>query len=292
MNDQQPWTIKRLLDWTSDYFSQHQTENARLDAEVLLAEALGCQRIELYTRFDQEPLPEQKDRFREWVKRHADGEPVAYLVGHREFYSIKFNVDHSVLIPRPETEHLVSETIELSKSYAVEDPSLIDIGTGSGAISVALAKHLPGFSITATDISPAAIDVARSNIEAHQLESRIELVESDLFESIEENRTFDFVVSNPPYIGNDEQDTVDVCVRDYEPDVALFTPDGNALSVIERLVNEAGKRLVPGGWLLFEMSPAISSRCLELVEGHPRFHNVRIVKDLARLDRVLIAQCR
>ena len=140
------WTIKRLLDWTSEYFTKHDSDSPRLEAEILLAEALGCERIELYTRFDEVPDGQPVATFRSWVKRHAEGEPAAYLVGHREFYSLRFQVNEHVLIPRPETEHVVVAAIEAAKKLDEGSPRIVDIGTGSGCIIIALAKHITNAS--------------------------------------------------------------------------------------------------------------------------------------------------
>ncbi len=281
------WTIKRLLNWTADFFREHGAEHPRLEAEVLLAEALGCERIYLYTRFDEEPDEATRARFRDWVGRHAKGEPVAYLVGHREFFSLKFLVNSSVLIPRPETEHIVSEALDFLRKR--NQPSqVIDVGTGSGNIVVAIAKHAPTVTLIATDISGAALKVARSNAALHGVESRIQFVESDLLESLGQPPQFDLIVSNPPYIGTNEQGTVQASVANYEPHTALYSgPDG--CEIIERLIGVATKRLVSGGKLIFEMSPIIASRCQQLATEQGSFSGIKIIKDYSGHPRVLVA---
>ena len=163
------WTIKRLLEWTAEYFERNDSGSPRLEAEVLLAEALGCERIQLYTRFDEIPAEPGLGNFRAWVKRRAAGEPVAYLVGHKEFYSLKFKVDNNVLIPRPETEHVVVEAIECAKAFSTQPVEIADVGTGSGCIAVAVAKHISNSKVTAIDVSPEALTVARENIENHEV---------------------------------------------------------------------------------------------------------------------------
>ncbi len=177
------WTVGRLLQWTTDYLKGHGSDSPRLDAEVLLAEALGCQRIELYTTFDDVPGEEARTAFRELVRRRAEGTPVAYLVGRREFYSLSFRVTPDVLIPRPETELLVIRLFDLLD--ARPDPAarctIADVGTGSGIIAVCAAKHRGNIRVTAIDRSAAALAVARANAVEHGVEKRIELVESDLF---------------------------------------------------------------------------------------------------------------
>jgi len=284
------WTIKRLLDWTSDYFTQKGTDAPRLAAEMLLAQAIGCQRIQLYTQFDQEPESAARDQFREWVRRHAAGEPVAYLVGYREFYSLKFKVTPDVLIPRPETEHLVTETLDLVQAHSFATPRRIaDVGTGCGALAVTLAKHIDDAAIEALDISEPALDVARGNARSHQVQDRIEFLLSDLFAE-SSRHDFDLIVSNPPYVGQNEREIVEASVLQYEPEIALFAPGDDGLGVIRRLVDEAASRLQPQGWLLFELSPLISKRCEQLIQADSRYRFHKLVKDLARLDRVLIAQ--
>lgn len=289
MPPSEPWTVGRLLGWTADYLKDHGSETARLDAEVLLAEALGCRRIELYTRFDEQPGDDAKAAFRELVRRRAAGEPVAYLVGRREFYSLSFRVTPAVLIPRPETEHLVIALLDLARARGNAEPCTVaDVGTGSGAIAVCAAKHLPGCRVTAIDASPAALDVARQNAADHGVADRIDFVESDLFASVDGRATFDFIVSNPPYVADAEFDQLAEEVRRFEPRAALLAgPRGT--EVIERLVAQAAQRLRPGGHLLIEISPTIHAAALHILETDPHFASPETVKDLSRQPRVLVA---
>lgn len=284
MSSAEPWTVGRLLQWTTDYLKGHGSESPRLDAEVLLAEALGCQRIELYTTFDDVPGDERRTAFRELVRRRAEGTPVAYLVGRREFYSLSFRVTPDVLIPRPETELLVVESLDLAKG----DVTIADIGTGSGIIAVCLAKHLATAHVTAVDISPAALDVARDNAKQHGVSDRIEFIESDLFAAVPVDRQFDFVLSNPPYITTAEMEQLAPDVKKFEPHMALEAgPKGT--EVIERLIPQAAERLRPGGCLLMEISPTIHDAVRELLENDGRFDVGPTIKDLARLPRVVRA---
>jgi release factor glutamine methyltransferase len=284
------WTIKRLLEWTSRFFADHGFDQPRLDAEVLLAEALGCPRIFLYTRFDEEPGEEIRARFRDWVARHARGEPVAYLVGHREFFSLRFRVDPNVLIPRPETEHVVTEAIDFLRSRQQSAPDaalqVADLGTGSGNIAIAIVRHVPKCVITATDISPAALEVARTNAREHGVEERIRFVESDFLELVDEPDRFDLIASNPPYIGTSESGTLQASVVQYEPHTALFSgPDG--LDATRRLIETAIHRLRPRGRLVLETSPIIVDRVAEWIRARPELIDLRIVRDLAGLPRVV-----
>ncbi len=306
----EPWTVGRLLQWTADYLKGHGSESPRLDAEVLLAQALGCQRIQLYTTFDEVPDEAKRTAFRELVRRRADSAPVAYLVGRREFYSLSFRVTPDVLIPRPETELLVVAVLDLAKgsggrgqgSESADPPSQVpssgseiahlsvaDVGTGSGIIAVCLAKHLPHCRVTAIDISPGALAVARENARDHRVADRIDFLESDLLAAVPAQRQFDFIVSNPPYVTTAEMDTLAPDVRKYEPRQALLAgPRGT--EVIEPLIPQAADRLRPGGHLLMEINPAIHDAVLALLKADGRFELGPTIKDLARLPRVVQAK--
>ncbi len=185
MSSSAPWTVGRLLKWTTDYLKSHGSDSPRLDAEVLLAKAMGCQRIQLYTAFEDEPGEKVRTEFREMVRRRAEGLPVAYLVGHREFYSLDFRVTPDVLIPRPETELLVIALLDLAKAHHQRAKlTIADVGTGSGIIAVCAARHLPGCRVTAIDTSLAALEVAKSNAQKHGAAGQIEFVQSDLFAAV------------------------------------------------------------------------------------------------------------
>jgi release factor glutamine methyltransferase len=283
------WTVGRLLQWTTEYLKGRGVDSPRLDAEVLLAEALGCPRIGLYTGFEDVPDEERRAAFRDLVRRRAEGAPVAYLVGRREFYSLSFRVTPDVLIPRPETEHLVVALLDLAKADGLAEPSICDVGTGSGIIAVAAAKHLARSRVTAIDLSPAALDVARANAEAHGVSDRIEFLQSDLLAELPADRQFDFVVSNPPYVSAAEMKSLPAEIRDYEPAAALLGgPRGT--EVIERLLPQAAAHLRAGGRLLLEVSPMIHEAVLALLESSPDFTPGATIRDLARLPRVVQAR--
>jgi release factor glutamine methyltransferase len=284
------WTVGRLLQWTIDYFKSHGSDSPRLDAELLLAHAMGCKKIELYTRFEEEPKEDVRTAFRELVKRRGEGEPVAYLVGHREFYSLDFRVTPDVLIPRPETEHVVVALLDLAKSKPKDTAwSIADVGTGSGILAVCAAKSLPAARITALDISARALAVARQNAEEHGVGARIDFVESDLFADLPAEKKFDFVVSNPPYVAAGDTTTLAANVRKYEPHVALFA-GASGSEVIERLIPQSADRLKPGGHLLIEISPMIEENVRKLVQEHGEFELFPTIKDLARQPRVVQAR--
>src|SRR5437868_7182648 len=196
---EQTWTLGALLDWTAKHLAQKGAEFPRLDAEVLLAHAAGCKRIDLYgLRFAEEATPSVREKYRELIRRRLEGCPVAYLVGKKEFYGLEFAVTPAVLIPRPDTEHVVLACLALAKG--VQQPRIIDIGTGSGNLAVALAKSLSTAQVTATDISADALAVAKANAERLGVLGRVRFFQGDVFAPAPTSETFDFVVSNPPYI--------------------------------------------------------------------------------------------
>lgn len=293
MPQTEAWTIGRLLQWTTGYLKERGADSPRLDAEVLLAEALGCQRIELYTSFDELPAEPARTAFRELVRRRAEGTPVAYLVGRREFYSLPFRVTPDVLIPRPETEFLVIRLLDLAQRQSPSGAhwSIADVGTGSGIVAICAAKRLEDSRVTALDISPAALQVARTNAADHEVAERIEFIESDLLSAAPAEARFDFIVSNPPYIAEHEMAGLARDVRDFEPRLALVAgPKGT--EVIERLIVAAAERLAPGGWLLMEISPQLDAAVRELVAADGRYELAPTAKDLAGLPRIIQARRR
>jgi len=244
------WTSLKLIQWTSGYFERKGIPNPRVDAELLLAHVLECQRIALYT--DHEKVISEKllAKFKSLLERRAKREPLQYILGETEFWGLKFKVTPDVLIPRPETELLVEEALKFKDSK-----SILDIGTGSGCIAVSLAKHLPETKLVATDISKEALEVARENAETHALADRIEFVLADIapwrvFQS--EGRTFDLIVSNPPYIDEREMNSLQPEVRDFEPRGALVAGRGG-LEIVEKILAEAMTFLRPEGLLLLEV---------------------------------------
>lgn len=282
------WTNQRLLQWTTEFFTKKELDSPRLAAEVLLAAALDCQRIDLYARFNEVPVEPQLGTFRGWVKRHGAGEPVAYLVGHKEFYSLRFEVNPHVLIPRPETEHIVMAALDCVK--LLKQPiRAADVGTGSGCIAVTLATQLNDTQLMAMDISPDALSVAKRNAEYHHVSNQIEFCESDLLSAIPESQTFNLIVSNPPYVGRNEVGTLEENVARYEPDVALYGGD-DGTELIARLIDQSAAKLDPGGFLVFEFSPMIADKCKQLVEAHGGFDSCEIKKDFSQHERLIVAR--
>ena len=290
MTEDTAWTVGRLLRWTTDFLADRGVESPRLDAEVLLAEARSCQRIDLYAAFDAAASAELRTAFRDLVRRRADGVPVAYLVGRREFYSLSFQVTPDVLIPRPETELLVVTVLDrLRAESAPAAATIADVGTGSGVIAVCLAKYGPNCHVTAIDISPAALALAARNAAAHAVSERIDFVESDLLAALPAGQRFDCIASNPPYVSRAEWEALPDEIKRHEPRQAL---DGGETGtcVIERLLQEAAERLRPGGWLLVEIGPTRVEQVEQLVRASRAFELGATVKDLAGLPRVVQAR--
>ncbi len=280
------WTVLELLRWTTNYFERTGIDSARLDAEILLAHALEIDRLRLYIDYEKPVQTEERDRFRTLVQRRA-GErvPVSLLLGQREFWSLPFRVTGDVLTPRPETETLVEAV--LSKVADVESAvRILDVGTGSGAIALALASELPNAEITATDLSTPALQIATENADHLHTRERIRFLAGDLFEPVASER-FDLVVSNPPYVARDDAASLPPELA-HEPEMALFA-GADGLEVIRRLVAEAGDHLSPRGWLLFELSPEqFETVEMELVTAG--FSEIERHFDLAKLARVVGAR--
>lgn len=292
MSGTEPWTIGRLLTWTQDYLKRQGSDSPRLDAEVLLAHVRGCERIQLYVAFDEVAAEPLRTAYRDLVKRRAEGEPVAYLVGRREFYSLSFRVTPAVLIPRPDTEYVVIEAVDyLSTLPGSSAPEVADVGTGSGCIAVAVAKHAPNSHVTAVDLSEPALEIARENVAAHALGDRIDCVAGDLLTGFPEKPRFDLILSNPPYVSESEFAACAPTVRNYEPRGALVSgPTGT--EIIARLIGQSAARLQPGGWLVMEISPMIESSVRSLFAADEHFEPMVTRKDLSGQVRVAKARRR
>jgi release factor glutamine methyltransferase len=275
------WTLLRVLRWTQGRFSERGLPTPRLDAEVLLAHVLGYDRVALYTHFDQPLQAAELTAYRELIKRRLAGEPVAYLVGKKEFRSLELRVDARVLVPRPETETLV----EVALTVAGETAKIVDIGTGSGAIALALAKARPAASVWAVDRSPEAAGLAREN--AERLGLAVDVRVGDLFEPVAADAPFDLVVSNPPYIPSGEVPGLPPEVRK-EPHLAL---DGGAdgLVVIRRLIAGALPLLRPGGGLALEVGAGQAPAVRALMDA-AGYAMTAVTRDLAGIERVVLGQ--
>jgi len=267
-----------------------QVPSPRLNAELLLMFTLSCDRAYLFAHPERELTAEEQSRYGEVLARRAHGVPAQYITGHQEFWGMDFIVSPAVLIPRPETEHVIETVVKLiDDGGRASSPgfagSIVDVGTGSGCIGLALAKELPQAEIHATDNSSAALEVARANAARHQLEKRVQFHETDLLHGLLD-RAFDFVVSNPPYVGESEEDQVQLEVRKFEPRSAVFAgPTG--LEVIECLIPQAHAALTPGGWLVMEISGTIAEGVKRLLT---EWHYLHIGDDLQGIPRVVAAQ--
>lgn len=283
---EETWTVGRLLSWTTDFLRKRGSESPRLDAEVMLASVLAWERVQLYTHYEDAVGEADRGRYRDLVRRRADGAPVAHLVGRKEFYSLRFDVSPAVLIPRPETEFVVIEAVEALKT--LEAPRLVDVGTGSGCLAVACAHQLPKARVAAIDISPEALNVARGNAERHKLTDRIEFLEGDLLAPLADAPPFDAIVSNPPYIPSADVATLEPGVRDHEPALALDGgPDG--LDVVRRLIRQAAPLLKPGGHLILEIGTAQEAPVRDLITEAGAWDLRPTIRDLQAHPRVIHA---
>jgi release factor glutamine methyltransferase len=292
-NSEAPWTVRRLLEWTPSFFSRKHLESPRLCAEILLAHVLSWPRIKLYTHYEFTLGEKELAAFRELVRRAAEHEPVAYLTGKAHFFSLEFHVTPDVLIPRPETETLVENVIQLARHQTgLESPRVLDLCTGSGCIAAAISHNLKTANLLATDISQAAVEIARGNIQSLGLADRVVVEQGDLFEPLKrivDRQPFHLIVANPPYIETAELSKLERNVRDYEPKAAL---DGglDGLAVHRRILAQAPDRLLPEGRIFLEIAYNQGELALQIAAEHPAFAGAKILKDHAGHDRVLTAQ--
>jgi release factor glutamine methyltransferase len=285
--ENRPWTIGQLLEWTANYLSEKGLEFPRLDAEVLLAHALGSKRIDLYTRYGEEAVEGTRTRYRELIGKRIEGCPVAYLVGRKEFFSLTFEVNPTVLIPRAESELVVVEF--LRRAGGVSSPSVVDMGTGSGNLAVTIAHQHLGASVTAVDLSTQALEIAARNAQRHGVAQRVQFLQGDLFVPLVPGRRFDFIVSNPPYIPHEEIGSLPIGVQHYEPHLALDGgPEG--FEVFDRLIAGAKDRLIPGGHLIVEICAALHQVTRDRIAGHPEYELGETIYDGSRFPRVLVAR--
>jgi release factor glutamine methyltransferase len=286
----QTWTVLAILHRTADFFRGRGIETPRLDAELLLSKVLGCERIQLYARYDRPLTPAEVDAFRELVRKRSQRYPVHYLLGEREFFSRPFLVSPDVLIPRPETELLIEAVLAVAGKKKWPKPLIADIGTGSGNIAVTLACELPEAEIHASDISKQALEVARANAERHSSQDRIRFHEGDLFSAFPEElrARLDFVVSNPPYVPACQIGSLMPEVRDHEPKIALAV-GGDGLDFFRQITGQAHEWLRPGGCLVLELGAGQMDGVCSLVDASQRFASRTVAKDFAGIERVLQA---
>ncbi|HZR58015.1 MAG TPA: peptide chain release factor N(5)-glutamine methyltransferase [Terriglobales bacterium] len=276
----------------------------RMNAELLLMFTLGCDRAFLFAHPEREITAEESERYDKALAQRASGIPAQYITGHQEFWGMDFIVTPAVLIPRPETEHLIEVVLPLARAMNIESSAptgqpraavptrlkIVDVGTGSGCIAITLAKELPQAEIYATDISPEALEISCANAARHQLQERIQFHEGDLLSHFLDSklatRNFDFVVSNPPYVGESEEDQVQLEVRKFEPRNAVFA-GSTGLEIIERLIPQAQQVLKPEGWLVMEVSGTIVEGVKKLLAS---WGNLQITNDLQGIPRIAAAR--
>lgn len=281
------WTIKALLEWITPYLDEKGVDAPRLCAEMLVCHVLKKQRIELYTQFDWIVPPGQLEQLRGLVKRAGEQEPVAYLVGKAEFYSIELDITPACLIPRPETELLVQHATEIMRERDGEQ-RVLDLCTGSACIAVALAKNHDHARIVATDISEAALEVARQNVQKHHLSGQIELCQGDLLDPVT-GKVFDMIVSNPPYVSDSEFEQLDRNVKAYEPKLALQAgPAG--LDFYRRIFGQLSSFLKPEAVLLLEIGRSQGPAVQDLLQQEGLFGDIKVLKDLQGHERLVIAK--
>ena len=306
------WTIQKLLNWITKHLTDKGVDSPRLSAELLLSYVLAMKRIELYTHFDKPVTKEQLERLRDLVKRAGQQEPIAYIIGKTEFYSLELNITPDCMIPRPETELLVERAIEFLRKRPVRNSMMrniaqkvevsngassskqfvCDLCTGSGCIAVAIAKNFPDAEIIATDISDAALSVAAKNVEKYQLNNRIKLLCGDLFEPILPQLDidrFDLIVCNPPYVSSDEFEKLGKNVKDYEPRSALFAGD-DGLDIYRRIIDKVEQFLRPDAALMLEIGYSQGQAVRGLLEQAGCFGEVTIEKDFHENGRIVIAK--
>ncbi len=281
-------TVLESLKLSTEYLEKKGIESARLNAELLLAEILNCKRLDLYLKFDQ-PLKENEvDIYREWILRRGKFEPLQYIIGRVEFYGMQFKVTRDVLIPRSETEILVEEVINFAKDKS--GLRILDIGTGSGNIPIALAKNLTNAEITSVDVSANAIEVAKENALLNNVESKVEFILSDIYHLKIETDLFDIVVSNPPYISAEEYPTLQKEIVDYEPSIAL-TDSNDGLNFYRTITEKSKSFLKKEGKIFFEIGKEQFDD-VEKILLKNNFLNIKITKDYQQIERVISGELK
>lgn len=277
------WLIRDLLQWTSQYFFEQKLEQSRLEAEVLLGHVLNQNRIYLYSNYDKPVNVNELTLYRELIKRRISGEPLAYILGYKEFMSLEFKVNPTVLIPRPDTEILVEKALELIDINHVKH--VCDVGTGSGAIAISLAYYRQDIKVSACDISADALEIARENAVNHNVD--INFYHSDLLDALQGEK-FDLITANLPYISEAEFAELDLGVKNYEPSLALLAEE-NGLSLYRRLLTSCSDFLNDGAFIIIEISPEQVNEVKQIVFASGLQYIV-LVKDLAGRDRVILAR--
>jgi release factor glutamine methyltransferase len=281
--------LKEVLDRTVQFFKDKHLETPRLDTEILLAEAMGFKsRVDIYLKFDQPLKEEELSRSRDFVRRRAAGEPVAYITGKKEFFKINFFVSAAVLIPRPETELLVEEALLWAQKQENQNLRILDLGCGSGCIGLSLLKNLSQAYLVAVDKSAEAVAVAQRNAENLGLSEKVQFISKDVLSLDFATESFDLVIANPPYISKDDPD-VEFGVKAFEPEIALFSGK-SGLQDLQDWSSKAVKWLKPKAWMGFEMGATQGEAMRQHFVKLQGLENIRIIKDLAGLDRHIVGE--
>jgi release factor glutamine methyltransferase len=278
------WTVRKVVAWTRDDFAARGIPSPRLDAELIVAHALSIDRVKLYLDLDRPLLPGELDIIRGLVARRRQREPIAYILGRREFYGREMIVTPDVLIPRPDTETLIEQALALLP--ADEDVRILDLCTGSGCIVVTLLAERARAQAVATDLSTAALEIARKNAAKHSVADRVTWGEGDLYAALETTEAFDLVVANPPYLASSERAGLEPDVRDHEPGIALFAPGADGLDLVRGIVAGVEARLRSGGSLLVEIG-ATQGPAAAAIFAEAGLEDVSVVRDLGDRDRVV-----
>ena len=286
----EPWTVLRLMLWSADYLADKGVESARLDAEHLLAHVLGIGRLEMYLRHERQMQPSELDDFRPLLKRRASREPLQYILGRQAFRDLDLKVAPGVLIPRVETEQLVGAVLEWTEMDGRNSLVGLDLGTGSGAIALALLTEGPFHRMVATDTSEAALNVARKNSASVGFDDRLELRLGSLFAPVLTGERFDVVVSNPPYVAESDRDDLPPEVLDWEPHEALFA-GSDGLSMLRKVVAGAAAVMEHRGLLALEVGAGQAEEIASFMGGQIRFEDVQVHKDLAGIERIVTGFC-
>ncbi|MGD1915344.1 MAG: peptide chain release factor N(5)-glutamine methyltransferase [Phycisphaerales bacterium] len=284
----EPWTTRKLLDWLRGALKDKGGEDSRLCAEMLVARVLVCPRLKLYMEVARPASPDELSQLRSLAKRALAHEPVQYLVGEASFYGISLKADKRALIPRPETQALVDEAVETIKTIEDRPPRVADVCTGSGCVAIAIASQAPDSIVLASDIDSEALALATENVERHDLAERVSLFQGNLLAALPAGDPFDAIVANPPYIPDDEWESVAANVKDHEPTHAL-RGGTDGLDFVQRIIDGAFDRLQPGGLLAIEVAASRADEAVELVGASPYANEVGIVRDFTGRPRVVRA---
>lgn len=283
MKKKKVWRIVDILNWSTNYLNEKDISDAKTSVEWMLIDVLKCSRMDLYLNFNKPLTDSELQQFKSYLLKCANNEPVQQIIGKVDFYGFAFTVDKNVLVPRPETEILVEEVIKKCKADSKANLRILDIGSGSGAIAIALAKHLPNVNIDALEYSEEAVKILKKNINFHNLSDKISIINEDVYK-YSPKEEYDVIVSNPPYISKNEFANLDKNIKYYEPTMAL-TDDNDGLSFYKFFAKIFHNWLKSDGWAALEIG---NGQAIILKEIFQKYTNVKFIKDYQKDDRVLV----